>query len=451
MFDILTGKLTAVLNKLGNKGRLSEKDVDEALREVRLALLEADVNFKVVRSFISTVREQVVGNEILATITGGQYVVKTTHDELVKILGGSSQRLNPSPSAPSVIMMVGLNGSGKTTSAAKLAQFLKKSGHLTTLIAADVHRPAAIDQLQSLAKQLDIRVFDQGTDKPADKVATHGLNESKRIGATWAIVDTAGRFQIDDELMLELVKIRDSVNPDEVLLVVDAMTGQEAVNVAEEFHKQIGLTGLVLTKMDGDARGGAALSITSVTGLPVKFMGVGEAVNALEEFHPDRLADRILGMGDIVTLVEKARANFNDEEAAILEKKIKQASFDLEDFLAQMQTVQKMGPINQIMDMIPGFSQVKDKLDTNQLNGSQLKKSESIILSMTSLERQKPELIGGSRRKRIAMGSGTSPQDVNQLLNQFKQVRKMMKEMSSPGGQKKMMRMMSQKGNPFGF
>ena len=351
----------------------------------------------------------------------------------------------------SVILVLGLNGSGKTTTTAKMSNYFKKAGQTSLMVAADLRRPAAIDQLVTLGKSIDIEVYNDPEAKDPVSVAKSGVDKAKSAGLDFVIVDTGGNVQINQDFMSELVEIKRQISPDEIILVLDSMTGQESVNVANTFNQNLELTGLILTKLDGDARGGAALSIVSETGVPIKFLGLGEKLDSLEEFHPDRLADRILGMGDIVTLVEKARANVNDEEAAILEKKIKQASFDLEDFLAQMQTVQKMGPINQIMDMIPGFSQVKDKLDTNQLNGSQLKKSESIILSMTSLERQKPELIGGSRRKRIAMGSGTSPQDVNQLLNQFKQVRKMMKEMSSPGGQKKMMRMMSQKGNPFGF
>ena len=453
MFENLTEKLTTVLGSLGNKGRLTEKDVDEALREIRLALLDADVNFKVARGFVGDVKAKVMENdEILHSLTAGQQVVKVTNDALVEVLGGQSHSLERGSNSPSVILMVGLNGSGKTTTTAKLAKHLSGSGQSVSLVAADVHRPAAIDQLRVLGEQIECNVFDKGTDVAAESVALEGIKESRAQGRDWTIVDTAGRFQVDDELMDELEAIHKAVDPDEVLLVVDAMTGQESVNVAEEFHSRIGLTGLVLTKMDGDARGGAALSITSVTGIPVKFIGLGERVDALEQFHPDRLASRILGMGDVLTLVEKAQQTFDEDQAAELEEKIRKATFDLEDFLEQMQAVKKMGPIGQVLEMLPGFSSMKGKLESEDLDGSKMVKSEAIIRSMTMFERQKPELIGGSRRRRIAKGSGTSPQDVNQLLNQFKQVKKMMKQFSSPKGQEKMMRMMSQKkGSPFGF
>ena len=453
MFENLTEKLTSVLNTLGNKGRLSEKDVDAALREVRLALLDADVNFKVAREFVSNVKEKVMDDEeILKSITAGQHVVKVTNDELISILGGETSELKQGSNSPSVILTVGLNGSGKTTTSAKLAKYLSSGGQNASLVAADVHRPAAIEQLRVLGEQVDCDVFDKGTDVSAAMVASEGVDRGRNLGTNWTIVDTAGRFQVDDELMSELEEIHKVVNPDEVLLVVDAMTGQESVNVAEEFHSRIGLTGLVLTKMDGDARGGAALSITSVTGIPVKFIGTGEGVDALDQFHPDRLASRILGMGDVLSLVEKAQQTFDEDQAAELEEKIRKATFDLEDFLEQMQAVKKMGPIGQVLEMLPGFSSMKGKLESEDLDGSKMVKSEAIIRSMTMFERQKPELIGGSRRRRIAKGSGTSPQDVNQLLNQFKQIKKMMKQFSSPKGQEKMMRMMSQKkGSPFGF
>ena len=451
MFESLTEKLNTTFDKLRNKGKLTEKDVDDALREIRLALLEADVNFKVARSFISSIKEKVIGNDLLSTITAGQHVIKIAHEQLISILGEKSSKLLVSDKNPSVIMMVGLNGSGKTTTSSKLASFLKKTGNLPTLVGADIHRPAAIDQLKTLSSQIDVQVFEYGTEFSASEIAAKGLKDSQNINASHVIVDTAGRFQIDEALMKELKEIYHRIDPVEVLLVVDAMTGQEAVNIATEFNEHIGITGLVLTKMDGDARGGSALSINSVTGIPVKFIGMGEAPDQLEIFYPERLADRILGMGDVVTLVEKARSQFDETQTAELEKKIKNETFDLQDFLSQMQAVQNMGPIGQMLDMIPGFSQMKGKMNADQLDGSHLSKAEAIILSMTPTERQKPELIGGSRRKRIAQGSGTSAQDVNQLLNQFKQVKKMMKAMSSPGGQKKMMRMMSQKGNKIGF
>ena len=319
MFENLTEKLTSVLNTLGNKGRLSEKDVDAALREVRLALLDADVNFKVAREFVSNVKEKVMDDEeILKSITAGQHVVKVTNDELISILGGETSELKQGSNSPSVILTVGLNGSGKTTTSAKLAKYLSSGAQNASLVAADVHRPAAIEQLRVLGEQVDCDVFDKGTDVSAAMVASEGVDRGRNLGTNWTIVDTAGRFQVDDELMSELEEIHRVVNPDEVLLVVDAMTGQESVNVAEEFHSRIGLTGLVLTKMDGDARGGAALSITSVTGIPVKFIGTGEGVDALDQFHPDRLASRILGMGDVLSLVEKAQQTFDEDQAAEL-------------------------------------------------------------------------------------------------------------------------------------
>ena len=450
MFETLTARLTSVINSVSNKGHLTEKDIDVTLKEVRRALLEADVNFKVARSFVASIKEQVMGEEILSSITAGQHVVKVTSDELIKTLGGDSVELNKKEKN-NTVLMVGLNGSGKTTTSAKLAKHLKDSGQSVGLVGADVHRPAAIQQLSVLADQVGVSLYEAGTEVSAAKVSSDGYEVGKNRNFDWTIIDTAGRFQVDSELMDELEEIQKSINPTEVLLVVDAMTGQESVNVAQDFHDRIGLTGLVLTKMDGDARGGAALSITSVTGIPVKYIGVGERIDALEKFHPDRLASRILGMGDVLTLAEKAQATFDQDQMADLERKIKQSTFDLEDFLNQMQAVKKMGSMSQILEMVPGFSMMKGKVNADDLDDNHLVKAESIIYSMTPDERSKPEMIGGSRRRRIAKGSGTSPQDVNQLLNQFKQVRKMMKEMSSSGGQKKMMRMLSQKGNPFGF
>ena len=451
MFENLTEKITTVINRLGNKGRLSEGDVDEALKEIRLALLDADVNFKVARTFVKSVKDKLLAEDVLSTLTAGQHVVRVTNDELISILGGVQVELATAPKRPSVALMVGLNGSGKTTTSAKLAKYLSSKGRVT-LVAADIHRPAAIDQLVTLGEQISCEVHQEGKDKDPEIIAKNGVALARKNEASWVIVDTAGRFQVDDELMSELERIKDVIEPDEVLLVVDAMTGQEAVTVAEEFHARIGLTGLVLTKMDGDARGGAALSITSVTGLPVKFIGTGERVDGFEQFHPDRLASRILGMGDVLSLVEKAQSNFDEKQAQDLERKIRESTFDLEDFLQQMQAVKKMGPMSQVLEMIPGFSSMKSKIGEDNLDGSHLSKAEAIIYSMTLSERQRPEQIGGSRRRRIARGSGTSPQDVNQLLNQFKQIKKLMKEMSSPRGQKRLMSMMSQqKGGPFGF
>ena len=447
MFEALSEKLTGVFARLGNKGRLTEKDIDEALREVRMALLEADVNFKVAREFVSRIRNESLEQDLLKSLTPAQQVVRITNDALVDILGGGVQRLEPSPRQPSVILLVGLNGSGKTTTAAKLALHLKQSGQSPVLVAADLKRPAAIQQLETLAKQVDVAFYQAGTSQSTIQVAKDGVKRAKDTNAAWAIVDTAGRFQIDDELMEELEQVKKAISPAETLLVVDAMTGQDAVQAAQEFHERIGITGLVLSKMDGDARGGAALSITSVTGVPIKFIGTGERTDALELFHPDRLASRILGMGDMLTLIEKAQSTFDQDEAVELEKKIRQSTFDLADFLGQLQQLKKMGPLSQILEMVPGFSAMKNKVSADDLDEGHLKRTEAIIYSMTPDERRKPEMIGGGRRRRIAKGSGTTPQDVNQLLNQFRQMQKMMRQMMSGKGSRQMMRMMKQQGN----
>ena len=434
MFEVLSEKLNDVFRALGSKGRLTEKDVDEALREVRLALLEADVNFKVARTFISRIRERALADDVLRSLSPGQQVVKITNEELTAILGGGLRRLAPAPQPPSVMLMVGLNGSGKTTAAAKLARHVKASGSLPLLVAADLQRPAAIQQLQTLGGQIDVEVYADDPSIPTERVAADGVKRAADLNAAWAIVDTAGRFQIDDGLMDELAQVKAAVSPVETMLVVDAMTGQEAVNVAQEFNDRIGVTGLVLSKLDGDARGGAALSIASVTGVPVKFIGTGERLDELEEFHPDRLASRILGMGDMLTLIEKAQAGFDEEEAAKLEKKMRQATFDLEDFLGQLQQLKGMGSLANLVEMLPGMSSLKSRLPAGELSEDQFKKVEALIYSMTPQERQRPELIGGSRRRRIAKGSGTTPQDVNMLLNQFRQSRKLMRQMASGKG-----------------
>jgi signal recognition particle subunit SRP54 len=448
MFDALSDKLNSVFGKLGNKGRMTEADVDEALREVRMALLEADVNFRVARDFVAKIRERAVGEEVLKSLSPGQQVVKITNDALVDILGGGIQRLKADSKQPSVILMVGLNGAGKTTASAKLAKHLKQTGQAAVLVAADLQRPAAIQQLETLGKQVDVAVYQDSSSKTTAKVAKDGVKHASKLNAAWAIVDTAGRFQIDDDLMTELEEVKKAVSPIETILVVDAMTGQEAVQAAQEFHERIGLTGLILSKMDGDARGGAALSITAVTGVPIKFIGTGEGIDALELFYPDRLASRILGMGDMLTLIEKAQTTFDESQAVELEKKIRQSTFDLEDFLGQLQQLKKMGPLSQVMEMIPGFSAMKGKLPTDQLDESHMARTEAIIHSMTPEERHKPDIIGGSRRRRIANGSGTTPQDVNQLLNQFKQAQKMMRQLMGGGRtSKKMRRMMQQKGD----
>ena len=442
MFESLTEKLNGVFNRLGNQGRLTERDVDSALREIRMALLEADVNFRVARSFVGKIRERALSEDVLQSLSPGQQVVKITNEELTTILDGGDNKVVPGPTAPSVILMIGLNGSGKTTTSAKLARHLKQAGQLPVLVAADLNRPAAIDQLQTLGRQIDVEVYEEGTSNPTPQVAREGVRRASDVGATWAIVDTAGRTQIDDDLMSELEEVKDAVSPVETLLVVDAMTGQDAVNAAKEFHERIGVTGLVLSKLDGDARGGAALSIVSVTGVPIKFIATGEGVDALEEFHPDRLASRILGMGDMLTLIEKTQSAYDEEEAAALERKMRQATFDLNDFLDQLEQVRKMGGIGQILEMVPGMPGLKGNMPSEDLTEKQLKRTEAIVFSMTPQERARPEIINGRRRRRIAQGSGTTPRDVNQLLNQFKRTRRMMRQMSSKRGMRDLMRMM---------
>ena len=442
MFDTLSDKLQAVLGRLGNKGRLTEKDIDGALREVRLALLEADVNFRVARNFVARVREQALSEEVLKSLSPGQQVIKITNDELTSILGGGARNLTTAAQAPSVILMIGLNGSGKTTSSAKLARHLKGSGQVPVLVAADLRRPAAIEQLETLGRQVEVEVYHGDVSQPTAEVARDGVKRAAEVEAMWAIVDTGGRFQIDDELMSELEEVKSAVSPTETLLVVDAMTGQDAVNAAEEFHNRIGLTGLVLTKLDGDARGGAALSVVSVTGVPIKFIGTGERTDALEQFHPDRLASRILGMGDMLTLIEKAQSTVDQRQAAELKKKIRQATFDLDDFLGQLEQLKRMGPLSQVLEMVPGMSSVTGRIPEGELGEDQIKKVEAVIYSMTPEERRRPEIIGGSRRRRIARGSGTTIQDINQLLNQFRQMQKLMKQMASGKGLQNLMRMM---------
>ena len=431
MFEALTEKLGATFGRLSNKGRLTEKDVDEALREVRMALLEADVNFRVARQLTSRIRERSLGEDVLRSLSPGQQVVKITNEELTGVLGGGARQIAPSASPPSVMLMVGLNGAGKTTASAKIARHLKAAGQAPLLVAADLRRPAAVQQLRTLGVQIDVEVYSDDPSKETARVALDGVKRGAEAGASWVIVDTAGRFQVDDDLMAELEDVRRAVSPAETLLVVDAMTGQEAVSVAEEFHDRVGLTGLVLTKLDGDARGGAALSVVSVTGVPIKFIGTGERVESLEEFHPDRLASRILGMGDVLTLIEKAETTIDDERAAELERKLRQATFDLEDFLDQLQQLKRMGPLSQIMEMVPGMSAVAGRMSEQGVEDGQIRRVEAVIRSMTPEERRRPEIIGGSRRRRIARGSGTKPQDVNQLLNQFDRMRKMMRQFAT--------------------
>ncbi|MQF49051.1 signal recognition particle protein [SAR202 cluster bacterium AC-647-N09_OGT_505m] len=430
MFEALSEKLNVVFNRLSGKGRLTEKEVDDGLREVRLALLEADVNFRVARDFVQKVRERAVGSQVLQSISPGQQIVKIVHDELIAILGGDSPKLIGADQAPTVLMLAGLQGSGKTTTAAKLALHLKRAGHRTLLVAGDLRRPGAVEQLETLGKQLDVSVYSEGFGSNVLEVCRQGVQKGKDIGAAWVILDTGGRLHIDEEMMEELEEVKKATSPAEILLVVDAMTGQDAVTSAESFHERIGLTGLIMTKLDGDARGGAALSITQVTGLPVKFIGTGERAEALETFHPDRLASRILGMGDVLTLVEKAQESMDQERAKEMERKIRKATFDLEDFLEQLHQLNRMGPLSQVMEMIPGFSSLSRRISPEELDGKHLKTLEAIVYSMTPKERRSPDILNGSRRRRIAKGSGTTPQQVNQLLNQFRQMQKMMKQMS---------------------
>ena len=428
MFDNLTDKLTGIFQKLQSRGRLTEKDIDDALGQVRRALLEADVNFKVARDFVANVKERSLGSDVLQSLTPGQQVVKIVHEELTSMLSGGDHRLVLSSQLPSVLMLCGLQGAGKTTTAAKLALQQRKDGHSSLLVAADLKRPAAISQLETLGKQLDIPVY---SEDPANttvvKVAQAGVKRAQQLGISWVIIDTGGRLHIDDDLMSELEDVKKAVSPNETLLVVDAMTGQDAVNAAEEFHKKMSLTGLIITKLDGDARGGAALSITQVTGVPIKFIGVGERNDALEPFHPDRLASRILAMGDVLTLIEKAQQVVDEDQAKEMERKFRQATFDLDDFLQQIQSVRKMGSLSQIMEMIPGMNMMGKKMPT-EFDEGQMNRIEAIIQSMTVEERKRPEIINGSRRRRISRGSGTTAQDINQLMNQYRQTQKIMKQ-----------------------
>ncbi len=431
IFESLSDRLQETFKKLRGHGKLTEDDVNEAMREVRMALLEADVNFKVVKNFIKTVKERAIGQDILETLTPAQVVIKIVDEELTNLMGGTQSRINISPNPPTIIMMAGLQGAGKTTSAGKLGLSLKKQGKRPLLVACDIYRPAAIKQLQVVGKQLDIPVFamEQGTD--AVTIAKSSIAYSQSHANDVIIIDTAGRLQIDEALMQELRDIKAEVKPHEILLVVDAMTGQESVNVAQTFNDSLGLDGVIMTKLDGDARGGAALSVKAVTGVPIKFVGMGEKLEALQPFHPDRMASRILGMGDVLSLVEKAQQTFDMEEARKMEKKLRKDEFTLDDFLSQMQQVKKLGSLENILGMIPGMGGLKKQLEGQNidLDGKEMRQIEAIIKSMTPQERADIGIINGSRRKRIAMGSGTRVQDVNKLLKQFGEMKKMMKKM----------------------
>jgi signal recognition particle subunit SRP54 len=423
MFDSLSDKLDSVFKKLKGRGLLKEEDVDTALKEVRVALLEADVNFRVVKVFIKNVREKAVGKEVLQSITPGQQVVKIVHNELCELLGGTSSRISLSPNPPTILMLVGLQGSGKTTTAAKIALQFKKEGRRPMLVAADLQRPAAIEQLITLGEQTEIPVFHAKDKKDPVQLCKDSVKNSKLEGMDILIFDTAGRLHIDETLMSELKRIKEATSPGEVLFVADAMTGQDAVNSARKFNEEIGIDGLILTKMDGDARGGAALSARTVTGKPIKFIGIGEKIDMIEEFHPDRVANRILGMGDVLTLIDKAEKSYEEQEARKLQEKLMGDSFSFEDLKDQLGKIRNMGPIENILNMIPGMNKMKGI----QIDEKNFVKIEAIINSMTPAERTNHNLLNGSRRKRIAMGSGTTAADVNRVIKQYMQMKKMLK------------------------
>jgi signal recognition particle subunit SRP54 len=430
MLETLSERLGAIFARLGNRGRLTEADVNDVAREVRIALLEADVNLAVAKDFVARVKEQAVGAEVLASLTPAQSVLKIVRDELVRVMGGAAARLQFSDAPPSVIMLVGLQGSGKTTHAGKLGLRLKEQGRRSLLVAADVYRPAAIDQLETLGKQIDLPVY-SGDRRDPVKIAAGGVAEARRLGLSTVIIDTAGRLQIDDALMIELERVKAATTPKEILFVADAMTGQEASNVAKGFDERLGITGVILTKMDGDTRGGAALSIFQVTGAPIKFVGTGEKTNALEQFYPDRIASRILGMGDVMTLIEKTQSVYSEAQARELEAKLLKNDFTLDDFLAQLRQVRKMGSMSEIVKMIPGLSRALPDVEVDERDVAHV---EAIICSMTSRERRYPQILNGSRRRRIALGSGSEVADVNRLIKRFESSRQMMKQLGGKRG-----------------
>lgn len=434
-FEGLANRLQNVFGKLRSKGKLTEEDVGEALREVRLALLEADVNFKVVKDFIAKVKEQAIGQEVLKSFTPGMVVIDIVNKELTALMGGTQSKLARSNRPPTVIMMAGLQGAGKTTTSGKLAKMLLKQNHRPLLVACDIYRPAAIKQLEVLGEQLKVPVFSLGDKVNPVEIAKAGLQHAKDNGNDYVIIDTAGRLHIDENLMDELKNVREATSPDEILLVVDAMTGQDAVNVAESFHQQLELSGVVLTKLDGDTRGGAALSVKAVTGCPIKFVASGEKMDALEPFYPDRMASRILGMGDMLSLIEKAQAGIDMDKAKEMERKMRNAEFTFEDFIEQMEQVKKMGPLDQILEMLPGANKIKGMKDM-KVDEKQMARVEAIVKSMTTEEKRKPELLNANRRKRIAAGSGNSVQEVNRFIKQFDDMRKMMKQFSGMMGPK---------------
>ncbi|WP_052256634.1 signal recognition particle protein [Salinicoccus sp. YB14-2] len=440
-FEGLGERLQATMDRVKSKGKVTESDVKVMMREVRLALLEADVNFKVVKQFINQVRERALGSDVMQSLTPGQQVIKIVKEELTELMGGENQKINLAQKPPTVIMMVGLQGAGKTTTAGKLAMHLRKNyNKKPMLVAGDIYRPAAIDQLETVGKQIDVPVFNLGDKVKPQEITTKALAHAKEEHLDTVIIDTAGRLHVDEDLMNELKDIKEISNPDEIMLVVDSMTGQDAVNVAESFNDLLDISGVTLTKLDGDTRGGAALSIRSVTEKPIKFIGVSEKMDGLESFHPDRMAQRILGMGDMMSIIEKAQSNVDMDEQKKMEQKIKDQSFTLDDFLEQMDQVKTLGPLDELLKMMPGANKVKG-LDKMQMSGKEIDHVQAIIRSMTMDEREKPEKLNASRKKRIAKGSGRSLQEVNRLLKQFNDMKKMMKQMTGGKGKKK---------NPFG-
>ena len=447
MFESLGEKLNNAFKKFRNKGKLTEADVKAGMREIKLALLEADVNFKVVRDFIKIVSERAVGSEVLESLLPAQQVVKIVNEELTRLMGGSQSKLTIASQPPTVVMMVGLQGAGKTTHAGKLAGLYKKQGKRPLLVACDVYRPAAIKQLQVVGEKLEIPVFTMGDQISPVEIAKEGVKHARLKGYDMVFIDTAGRLQIDEVLMQELSDIREAVHPTEILLTVDAMIGQESVNVAESFNNLLDITGVILTKLDGDTRGGAALSIRYVTGKPIKFVGTGEKLDTIEPFYPDRMASRILGMGDVLTLIDKAQAAFDEKQAAELEKKMRQQTFTLDDYLAQLAQLKNMGSLDQIMGMMPGIK--PGALKDAKIDEKMLAHTEAIIHSMTPREREKPEIINASRKKRIAQGSGTSVEEVNKVLRQFEQMLKMMKQFSDMGKSRQGKKMLGRMKMPF--
>lgn len=438
IFEGLSDKLQNAFGKLKSKGKLTEADVKSAMREVKMALLEADVNYKVVKDFVKKVQERCVGEDVMKSLTPGQMVIKIVNEELTSLMGDVQSKITIAPNPPTIVMIVGLQGAGKTTTSGKLGGYLKKQGKSPLLVACDVYRPAAIKQLQVVGEKLDLPVFAMGDKESPVNIAKAAVEHAKKNSNDIVIIDTAGRLHVDEVLMQELKDIKTEVNPQEILLVVDSMTGQDAVNVSESFNETLGIDGIVLTKLDGDTRGGAALSIRAVTQKPIKFIGMGEKLDNLEPFHPDRMASRILGMGDVLSLIEKAQDALDEEKTRALEEKLRKSEMDFEDFLTQLEQVQNLGPLDKLLELVPGMGSIKGQLGNIDTNGKEIKRTKAIIQSMTIEERRNPQIINGSRKKRIAKGSGTSVQDINRLIKQFNEMKKMMKMFQSGGMMNKM-------------